>query len=544
MAEEIPDQVRDDSHFKRNDMAKDRHALPLLAMTKSFISLLLVCLMALSGPAQATLSWPQKIMEATRPGYLVNPILHRMTSLKTQADFERLKNVYEPTLAGVFSQISPQGLAPSKLEAFSFAKEILQYSMAIMTFKKNLLERLSLLVTQYFQASYDAALQSEWLRFGRWADMAPTLSQPWVWERTGLDVMGMSKIIPFGPLPLPESLIKEVTSVKIVDEHEITTTREIPGEMIRSNMGARTNKLFLVINWFHVARKILTDPALVGHELLMDLGEIIRGPLTIGTLLCQNEGALAYRAIIAYIAELYEGMNRNRKLASLHSLGSSYLYPAMNIVAVPLFILDFNNFYINSVKAGWAEMTHTPAYTPRFYALAFYNLGKTLSPAFTASQFYVSSLSKNTASLLAPLTRLISGTWIQTGIDYIVALALQLPPLAASHHFMERNGATIYNFGMYLTGAAGTVIAGTILSEQFLQETFYEKTYSWLATLTGLALYTFMYSKTAENIKLSENTSLKRVFVNLQIFTVMGFLVYDYLLDPLYGYLAGEVSEL
>ena len=378
----------------------------------------------------------------------------------------------------------------------------------------------------FFHSSHEVTLESVWFRFGRWADMAPTISQPWVWERTGLDVLGITKLVPYGPAPL-----------RLSDENQ-------RGEMDRSNMAARSNKLFFFINWFHVARTTISNPSKIAQEITMDFGELFRGPLVMGALLWEKEPALAFRTLIAYLTELYECLNRNRKLATLHTQGTAYLYPMMNIIAVPLFLFNFHNFYTNSVKAGWAEMMSTEPFTPRFYSLFFYNVGKTLSPLFVLTQFYVPFLRKNTAKILAPLARHLQGTFLDNARTYLISMALKISPVAASHHFLQRQGPSIYNFGMYLTGAIGTVIAVTTVTEKVLYDAFESKILSWGGTLTSLALYTLMYSRKVDNLLLTKTISLKKGFILLQEAIVVSLLLYDYLLYPALSYLAEEKGEL
>ena len=138
--------------------------------------------------------------------------------------------------------------------------------------------------------------------------------------------------------------------------------------------------------------------------------------------------------------------------------------------------------------------------------------------------------------MLAPLMRLVGNERLKQAEN----LALLVPFVADAHHFLEANGAGIYNFGMYLTGASGTVIAATILTEQSIEKNFagedslQKQILSWATALTGLAFYTFMYSNTADKIKITPGTSLKSAFITVQTAISVVGVVYDCVLLPAY----------
>ncbi|MBN9565450.1 MAG: hypothetical protein J0G29_05085 [Alphaproteobacteria bacterium] len=487
-------------------------------------------------------------LEALAPGYLVPDALERVKSYtgapEEQAIFEKvdgpiLKGVLGRIIAGLSAEGNGTSLSQSmdRVASYQALLGALRFAGSEQTADLAPIED----TLSKMHPDMIKRFISDSRHYGRWSEFSTTISQPWVWDRVGMDVFGMSKIVPFG--------------IWILDD-----------EKKRNNLGGVNNELLRGINWFYFGYKLtqvnVPMDVAIGHlandtmqlldnvyhrnvtaiseewrvnyykyahifsgvgvmeELLADLGEAVRGPAVVVVLIGEGEYSLAVKAVKSYFGEIYDLLNRNRKFFTLHPQGSAYLYAVLNLFALPLLVFDFDNFYWKDSQARFDALLEQEPFTPKFYGDLFIWMGKALTPVFVTAQLYDEKMVGYTHKVL---TFMAAHTpVIGPGLERIFTVHLRnfvgIPAVAQLlswlsvwsglsmvDTFMRAYGAPIYNFGIWLTGSVGTVLAGTFMFYRMIDNKRMELTQATadLAVVGVSALTSLFYS--AEMLEFMKN---------------------------------------
>ncbi len=490
-------------------------------------------------------------LETLAPSYLVPDVLERLVwgyegTHEEQARFER---VDRPILKGVLRKIV-EGLsvadhcfvtnqsgdqAPDRLANYQALLEALRcvggpISGENFESMRRVLQNMTL-PDEGHRFVLDAR------RYGRWSEFSTTMMHPWVWDRIGMDVMGMAKIIPFGPLILEDEkkryniggvsnrflgfiswfyvaykLALINVPLEVAFAHLVNDTKQFVQQVYQGNLTAIED------DWFVNQKKYAQIFGGVGvvKELLIDVGEVIRGPAIMVVLGSQGEFSLVGKVVLSYVGEMYDLLNRNRKFFSLIPHGSAYLFAFLDLIAPPLLLFDCNNFYWQDTHARYEALLEQEGYTPKFYGELLSWVGKALTPVFVVTQYYDKDMLRYTYNILrfmgdnipviGPFLKHLFLIWLpQVANKPSVKRNLQLlsayTGVGYFHGLMRDNGAMIYNIAMWLSGAAGTVLAGMSL--------FYNRVENMDIRLSQSANYLAMFGASALTALLYYSAEIK-----------------------------------
>lgn len=486
------------------------------------------------------------VLRYSTPGFLVPSVIARMASMNgTREDLEFLVNIAIPVLDGVQQKVDKEKLSKN-LVAFEEASRLVEASNELAakyvaieegaddSALNQALLTLAASSQAFIDAGHNEALKNAWNRYGRWSGLSSTLCEPWILPSLKIDVLGASKIIPYGPLP-------------------------IANEKQRNNLGEMSNHFFLVATWFHVIKSLSTFenglPTLngttkVASEIVSDISEIGRGPLIVTILAANGEFALSLEASKAFLREIYEAVNRNRKIFTLHPVGTAYLYAGLNVLATPLLILDFKGFYLDDISLRVQDLREQKPYTVQWYSRVFILVGKATTPVFVVAQFYDKGMATRSLAILNYLGEHVplAGRAARGLVHVARPLAPYIPaPVAtvarAAHQTMGVWGPRLYNAGNYITGCAGAAFVSSYVLYEFLDRFFQNTIYSVASTASIVALYAAAYTQAAANTFVYRDYSVKRVAIASQTAAFGSLFVYDYVLSPVYQWWAAEPAE-
>ncbi len=480
----------------------------------------------------------ETVLELTAPGTLVPSILTRLGSMEgTSEDFSFLVNVAVPILNGVHRRIDTGKFSPKILIAYQEASSLLETALKITrqstgNLDENILaeELLSLAAASrvFIEAGHSDTLKNDWSRYGRWSELSSTLCEPWILPSLKVDVVGASKIIPFGPLPL-------------VNEKE------------RNNLGEMSNYLLLFSNWFHVGRSLLAvnGTKKVLKEIGGDISEMGRGPVIVLVLAANGEWALAFEASRAFLREIYEAVNRNRKIFTLHPLGTVYLYAGLNLLATPLIIFDFKGFYLDDINLRLQDLKDKEPFTVAWYSRVFILIGKAITPVFVISQFYDKAMATKSQQILSYLGDHtgVFGRAAKGAVCVALPLMQQVPmpaivlkKAAETHKFMGVWGPQMYNAGNYITGCAGAAFLSSCVLYEFVNR-FVQNTFLAVGTTAGIVgLYASAYTQAAAKMRVG-SYSVREIAVKSQTFVFASIIAYDHILKPAYDWLNAPAEQ-
>ncbi len=360
---------------------------------------------------------------ANPSGALISPMLSRLADLKPSIDsFGRFRHIFLPAIRAIQSKAHKkitEDLTTARRKVKHNSTRTLEERVEVLEVKQELSKDFSLILENWqkiaeahfdkhsFQEVINQAktltetelcrdLKAHWMEAGRVAGFSNSMSEHPAGH--GLDLGAAVKLVPRGPSFLygqdRESFHgKARRPVMEMDRHHGGSNPDVK----MANWGNIFSKVFQVPlhrgyqpfingNYSGAAAEILAHRDEIGliklyEDAQNEAIEASRGVFWVFYLLGEGETTLAYDAFIKAIGDMNASSRRLRKLIQLLPNGSFWLYSFQNLASLPLFALDFNEGYLETIQAMWASLAKQQPGTSAYYAQMMTLTNKVFEPA-------------------------------------------------------------------------------------------------------------------------------------------------------------------
>ncbi|MBH1989388.1 MAG: hypothetical protein I8H75_01565 [Myxococcaceae bacterium] len=185
----------------------------------------------------------------------------------------------------------------------------------------------------------------------------------------GLDLNGLIKVLPFGPLPITEGNLERARHSSELNDavkvslwgNFIATTLKIPfhtfdfsdSDQFLESFQQNAGEIGLVI---------------IGKDILAEMVEILRQPYYAAEFLRYGELSLAGDSLIKALSDLQQSSRRLRKFIGLVPNGNEFLIAFQNTLSLPIFFLDYEDSYVDQIKHRYASLQEQPYGSAKYYA--------------------------------------------------------------------------------------------------------------------------------------------------------------------------------